>query len=334
MSAISFFDGHNDILSLTASRPNGWQMFGTSDSSFPINLRDGLSFGYAGGFFASYQRSEPGVALDQAPARQGAIAMMSDLIRIEAHSNGALEIVRSTDDLRRCVQTGTIAAIQHLEGAEAVDPDLHTLDLFYELGLRSIGPLWSRPNAFGYGVQTEPPNSVKAGRLGLTASGLNLVRACNRLGIMIDVSHMNEDGFWDVARTSDSPVVATHSNAQAIAPVARNLTDSQLDAIRDSDGLVGVSFYAGMLRPDGRADPNTPLDIAVKHIEHIAERLGLRHVGLGTDFGTATCSSEIHEVSQVPTLFETLRARGWSEPDLSALGIDNWIRILDLTWRK
>src|SRR5439155_17471941 len=151
-----------------------------------------------------------------------------------------------------------LAAIMHIEGAEAIDPDLDSLEVFYQAGLRSLGPVWSRPNAFGEGVPFRFPGSPDTGP-GLTPKGRELVRACNRLGILIDLSHLNEQGFWDVARLSAAPLVATHSCAHALCASSRNLTDKQLDAIKESDGMVGLNFAVCFLREDGANDADTPI---------------------------------------------------------------------------
>ena len=139
------------------------------------------------------------------------------------------------------------AAVLHMEGCEAIDADLSALEIFYAAGLRSLGPVWSRNNIFGHGVPFAFPMSPDTGP-GLTDAGKRLVKECNRLGVLIDLAHLTEKGFWDVARLSDQPLVVSHSNVHAITPVARNLTDRQLDAVRESKGLVGLNFAVGMLR--------------------------------------------------------------------------------------
>src|SRR5690606_27946292 len=150
---------------------------------------------------------------------------------------GRVRICRSVADVRACMQQGALAAVLHVEGAEAIDADLYMLDVLHLAGLRSLGPVWSRPDVFGLGVPFRFPASPDIGP-GLTEAGRALVRACNRLRILIDLSHLNEAGFWDVARLSDAPLVATHSNAHALCAASRNLTDRQLDAIRESGGVV------------------------------------------------------------------------------------------------
>src|SRR6516165_1162978 len=133
-------------------------------------------------------------------------------------------------------------------------------------GLRSpLGPVWSRPNAFGHGVPFLCPSSPDTGP-GLTDLGKELVRRCNQFRILIDLSHINERGFWDVAAISDVPLVATHSNAHALSPHSRNLTDKQLAAIRETGGLVGANLATAFLRPDGARNADASIDLVVDHL--------------------------------------------------------------------
>ncbi|GCE21251.1 hypothetical protein KDK_50510 [Dictyobacter kobayashii] len=200
--------------------------------------------------------------------------------------------------------------------------------------MRSLGLVWSRPNAFGYGVPFRFPHTPDVGP-GLTPAGKELVKACNRLGIMLDLSHLNEQGFWDVERLSQAPLVATHTAAHALCPSARNLTDRQLDAIRASDGMVGLNFDVADLRADAHMDPNTPLSVMIQHIDYLVERLGIDGVGFGSDFdGGITVAQEIQDVSGLPRLLAALRAHGYDESALRKLTHQNWLRILNQTWRS
>ena len=188
-----------------------------------------------------------------AEAQRVVFAMASLLYRIERESEGRVRVCRNVGDIERCLADDALAAVLHIEGAEAIDANFELLDVLHAAGLRSLGPVWSRPNAFGHGVPFRCPSSPDTGP-GLTDLGKALIGACNRLRILIDLSHLNERGFWDVAEISNAPLVATHSNAHAISPHSRNLTDRQLAAIGESGGLVGVNFAVSFLRPDGRHD--------------------------------------------------------------------------------
>jgi microsomal dipeptidase-like Zn-dependent dipeptidase len=223
-----------------------------------------------------------------------------------------------------------VTAIVHMEGAEALAPDLSDLDAWYARGLRSLGPVWSRPNDFGEGVPFKFPSSPDIGA-GLTFAGKSLVHACNRLGILVDLSHLNEAGFWDVASLALAPLVATHSNAHALCPSSRNLTDAQLDAVGASEGVVGINFAPAFLREDGANDPATPIGEIIRHVDYVVERIGVEHVALGSDFEGATMPAELGGAAGLPRLVELLRDR-YSEQDVARITHGNWLRVLDATW--
>ncbi len=145
---------------------------------------------------------------------------------------------------------------------------------------------------------------------GLSAAGCALVRACDELGVMLDLSHLNAAGFWDVARTSRKPLVATHSNAHAICPVPRNLLDDQLRAIRDSGGLVGVSLSVSELRLDGHNSADTPLAVVLRHVEHLMDFLGPGGVAIGSDLDGALLPAEIGDAGGLSNLVAAMADRG------------------------
>lgn len=350
-TTLPIFDGHNDTLLhlYLPERGDGRSFFTRSDQGH-IDLPRAREGGFGGGFFAVFvppdsATHEPpdsppdaakmdGLALppDHAYAQRTAIAITASLFRIEAESDGEVKVVRTADELDTCLRQSVLAAVLHFEGAEAIDPGLDALYVFYEAGLRSLGIVWSRPNAFGFGVPFRFPHSPDIGP-GLTDAGQELVRACNRLGIMIDLSHLNEQGFWDVARLSDAPLAATHSCAHAICPSPRNLTDKQLDAIGESDGIVGVNFYVGFLRADGKHDSDTPLTEIVRHVDYIAQRIGIDHVAFGSDFDGALIPDTMGDVAGMPKLIAALREHGYDDASLRKLTHENWMRVLRKTWR-
>jgi len=147
------------------------------------------------------------------------------------------------------------------------------------------------------------------------------VRACNQLGILIDLSHLNEKGFWDVAALSDKPLVASHSNAWNLCQLPRNLTrprnltDKQLDAVKESGGLVGLNLVTPLARADGVESPDTPVDVYVRHVQYMVERMGVEHVAIGADYGAAWFPRDLPDVSSYPVLMDALRAAGFSEAD-------------------
>jgi membrane dipeptidase len=342
------FDGHNDALLRLVGKPPGEpSSFLERSEAGHLDLPRAREGGFAGGMFALFvpskrkreqkpERTEGGydVPLPEPPklaeAQRTTLALAAGLFRIEAASDGHLKVVRNARELRACLADGTLAAVLHIEGAEAIDPELDMLEVLYQAGLRSLGIVWSRPNAFGHGVPFRYPSSPDIGP-GLTEAGERLVRACNRLGILIDVSHLNEQGFWDVVRISEQPIVATHSNAHALCPVSRNLTDDQLRAIRDSGGMVGVNFAVSFLRRDGHNQADTPLATIVEHVDYLIEHVGVDGVGFGSDFDGATMPAELRDAAGLPRLIEALRSHH-DETTLRKLCTENWLRVLETTW--
>jgi membrane dipeptidase len=244
---------------------------------------------------------------------------------------GAIRLCRSAAEVEAGLAAPEMAAVAHIEGAEGVDRGFERLHAWHARGLRSLGPVWSRDTIWGHGVPFRYPADPDIGP-GLTEAGRALVRECNRLKIMVDLSHLNARGVEDVARISDAPLVATHSNAWAVCPHARNLTDRQLDMIRDSDGMVGINFASAFLRPDGAMDDEFELDIMLRHFDHLVERLGEERVGLGSDFDGALVPAPIGDCAGLPALREALRGHGVDDGLMAKLTHGNWLRVLRLTW--
>jgi membrane dipeptidase len=349
---IPVFDGHNDAL-LRLYRHGGADAvagFLQGEDKGHLDLAKARQGGFAGGLFAIFVPSPArkkdtsseapsgqsnGDAatptVDATEAQRAVFAMASLLYRIERQSQGRVRVCRTIEDIERCLADDVLAAVLHIEGAEAIDANFELLDVLYEAGLRSLGPVWSRPNIFGHGVPFRCPSSPDTGP-GLTDLGKALIGACNRLRILIDLSHLNERGFWDVADLSDAPLVATHSNAHAISPHSRNLTVRQLAAIRQSSGFVGVNFGTSFLRPDGQHNRATPLDLVIQHIEHMLEHAGEDGVGLGSDFDGTMIPAEIGNAAGLQNLVQAMRQRGFGEPLIEKLCFRNWLRVLRRTW--
>jgi membrane dipeptidase len=364
------FDGHNDtLLDLhLESRGDGRSFFERSESS-DLDLPRAREGNFGGGFFAvfvpneddDYERTETdeGYEMDLPPAvpheraKRFTDDALARLHRIAAESESesesesrpdsaaasedppgqTLRVVGGYDTLEATLaDPDAVAAIPHLEGAEAVAPDLSNLDFLYAAGVRSIGLVWSRPNAFGHGVRSEYPGTPDTGP-GLTDAGRDLVAACNDRGILVDLAHATEATFWDAADLTTDPLVVSHAGAHAVAPVSRNLTDEQLDAIADSDGIVGVTFAAGHLGPErhGNDDP-VPLSTLVDHVEYVADRAGVEHVALGSDFDGATVLDAVGDVTGLPDVLSALRDRGFADDEVRKIARDNWFRVIRETW--
>lgn len=349
---VPVFDGHNDmLLRLWRRRDFEARAFLESDGAGHIDLARARAGGLMGGFFAIYppddappspdgalNGGDDGGVVDHAPtgpiapdhARRATLEMAAILLRLSRARPDALRVCRSAADIEAAEADGALAAIMHVEGAEAIGHDLQELETLHAAGLRSLGPVWSRPNIFATGVPFRFPGDPDEGA-GLTDAGRALVRACDELGVMVDLSHMNAAGFWDVARISDRPLVATHSNAHACAPSSRNLTDRQLDAVAERGGVVGLNFAVGFLRADGRRVSATPLETMIRHLDHLLGRLGEGGVALGSDFDGALIPAEIGDAAGLPALVSAMRAAGYGEALVARICRDNWIDLLRRT---
>jgi membrane dipeptidase len=334
---IPVIDGHNDSL-LRVWRRGGSLVERSEDGHLDLpRMREG---GIAAGFFAVFvpardvEPDDPRSAV--VPTGDGyevpiegplpferAVRIADELVGIAERE---LTLVRWADELRLDREP---LAILHFEGAEPIEPGLGNLEAWYERGLRSLGIVWSRPNAFGHGVPFRYPGTPGTGP-GLTRAGRALVTTCNEVGILVDLAHATARTFFDTAALSTAPFVVSHAGAHAICPIPRNLTDLQLDAVRDSGGLVGVVFDTVMTRPDGDLVLDTPLSTIVSHIEYMAERVGIEHVALGSDFDGCFPPAALSDASKTQALLDEL---AWTDDELRSLCHGNWLRILRAVWK-
>jgi len=314
----SIFDGHNDVLTRLWKKSPGQahQLFLNGDGEGHLDLPRMQQGGMCGGFFALWIPNEEDLDVH------------FDAMQGDSYDLPLPPPVAQSDALQvSCISNNQVAAILHLEGAEPIDPEFMALELLHAAGLRSLGPVWSRPTIYGHGVPFSYPSSPDVGA-GLTADGKRLIRTCNELNIMIDLAHLNEKGFRDVAAISDAPLVATHSNAHAICPSARNLTDWQLSAIRESDGMVGVNFATCFLRDDGQMRADTPLQELLHHLDYLIDKLGEGRVGFGSDFDGAVVPEAIGSAAGLPQLRQAMTNHGYDAVLQEKICFGNWLGVL------
>lgn len=338
------FDGHNDAL----TRPDHARLADGREGGH-LDLPRMRAGGVRGGIFAVFVESKraprepvadtPGAFYEPPAARvpyprAAAVTAATSGRLLALERQGALRIARSATDMDAARDgAGPPVAVLHFEGAEAIDGDLESLETWYAAGLRSLGPVWSRPNRFAHGVPFAFPSSPDTGP-GLSADGRRLVRRCAELGIAVDLAHMNEAGFWDVAALDAGPLIVSHTGAHALAANSRNLTDRQIDAVGASGGLVGIVFSCYFLRADYANDPEgTPLSQIVAHVRHVAERVGTEHVAFGSDFDGTTIPTALGDVAGMPRLIAALAEGGFSDAEIRAIAWDNWRRVLAAWWR-
>ncbi len=340
------FDGHNDtILKLERAARGSEEMdFAGGAEALDIDLPRARLSGFAGGFFAMFTPAFDNgemIAFDKDdPRRYGQVdrqvaldftlAMFARLRRLAAELPDDLALCGSADDIAAAMEQDRIAILSHIEGAECIDANLDTLEVLHAAGLRSLGLVWSRPNIFAHGAPIYKGENYDADA-GLTDAGRALVRECEAMGVMVDLSHLNKGGFWDVAKIAQKPLVATHSNVHALSPCPRNLPDDQLKAVCESGGLVGLNFNAGFLRADCEDNLDTPLTTMLRHLDHLIEHLGEGGVALGSDFDGCSLPLEIRDVTGLPRLVAAMRQANYGEPLIARICHRIWLDLLART---
>lgn len=268
-------------------------------------------------FFACYVP----VPYQRHGATRHALARLDQLHLLAEKMPEQFTIARTAAEIGQAKASGRVAAIAGLEGAEALDADIGVLRQFYRLGVRNLGLAWNHRNAACDGVA----ESRSGG--GLTEFGVQVVEECNRLGIMLDVSHLAPAGVADVLAISQQPIIASHSNAKALCDHPRNLTDQQMEAIAAQGGVVGATFVNTFLNAE---DPeNVSVADVVTHIEYMLERVGEAHVAVGSDFDGCTPPSDLNDATHYPRLTEALLARGHSEQVVRKILGENLLRVFE-----
>lgn len=240
---------------------------------------------------------------------------------LEAYPND-LMLATTAADIRKAKRAGKVAGILGLEGAEPIDDSLELLRSFYRLGVRNLGLTWNFRNDVADGVfEGETAR-------GLTPFGVKVIEECNRLGILIDVSHLAPAGLEDVLRVSQRPIIASHSNAAAVCNNVRNLTDEQIEAIASHGGLIGVTFVPSFLTQLYRS---ATIDHALDHIDHLVKTAGADHVMLGSDFdGMGTIVPKgLEDATCFPALTAGMVARGHSEATVRKILGVNFLRVFE-----
>lgn len=232
-------------------------------------------------------------------------------------------LATSVADIHAAQSQGKIAAVMAIEGGEALEGDLGVLRVLHRLGVRSIGLTWNERNNIADGV-----GDCKSGG-GLSEFGVALIEEMNRLGILVDVSHLSDPGFWDVVKLSKQPIIASHSNSRAVCNHRRNLTDEQIKALAKNGGVMGMNFAASFVREDG----HPTLDDLLNHIDHIVALVGPEHVGLGSDFdGISSTPEGLVDASSMPLITEGLIRRGYKAEDIRLILGGNYLRVFQQVW--
>ena len=311
-----YFDAHSDIWNDVTRR----RMAGERQVFRDHHLRRLRQGGCEGGVLAIWvEREYQGRDWERT-------CQIMQCVSQEAAESRDFRIVSNTREMRQAAAEGLFYALPGAEGLAAIGDEISGIDEYYEFGVRLVMLTWNEVNALAAGAASGETT-------GLTEAGRRAVQRIWDLGMVLDVSHLNEAGFWDIIRMAGGPVVASHSNCRALCDVPRNLTDDQLRAIRDTGGVVGVNAYRGFVSPDRQRQTVEQLAL---HVLHMAEVMGVDHVGCGFDFcemlpggSTADNPRGLEDCSHVPDFFRCLETLGFSREEREKIARGNFLRVLE-----
>jgi membrane dipeptidase len=349
-------DGHNDIT--TPMTNDDYDLGGEPPAPYRTSLARMKTGGLTAEFFSLYVR--PSYVAHGGAARR-TLDMIDAVYRAAERHPRELMMSTSVADIRRAKREGKVAALMGIEGGHAIENSLKTLREFYRLGVRYMTLTWNNTNDWADAGRGEHTHH------GLTSFGEDVVREMNRLGMLVDVSHVSDETMSDALDVSSAPIIASHSSARALNDVPRNIPDDLLRRIAKNNGVVMVNFYAPFIDPkvapfdkerDARLTPRykelderfkddperraeegdkvdaenplppTPLSVLIDHIDHIVKVAGIDHVGLGADFdGAMDMPAGARDVSELPNITYELLRRGYSERDIRKILGENFLRV-------
>ncbi|MEN9685502.1 MAG: hypothetical protein RLZZ28_1288 [Bacteroidota bacterium] len=281
-----------------------------------------------------------------------------------------IALVRNSKELKKAVRDQKLAAMFGVEGGHMIENNLDNLDKIYARGARYMTLTWNNSTSWATSalLETMKKDSLVNAHKGLTDFGKAVVRRMNELGMMVDVSHVGEQTFWDVINTTTKPVIASHSNAYKLCPIFRNLKDDQILAIGKNGGVIDLNFYAGFVDSTFRSKElkfaathakeldslkksgvqqdyaltivsekyaaeiqasRPPLSMLLDHLDYIVKLIGVDHVGLGSDFdGISVAPQQLNDVTSYPLITKALLDKGYSKKEVMKIMGGNILRVL------
>ena len=303
-------DAHCDTLSVLVEQNRRLgQLSGQGHLDLPRLKKGGIKVQ----FFAAFISPE----YKQAPLRRALELIDSFLWEMKENSKDVLH-VKNPEEIYQACSSGKVAALLTVEGGECLEGRAGVLQQLYTLGVRGLTLTWNNDNELGNGV-----NAKKS--TGLTPFGLAIVAELNRLGVLIDISHLSAEGYQDVLKHSSQPVIASHSNCKALCNHPRNLSDEQIRTLAENGGVMGITFVSTFL---GGGKPS--LKEVLDHIDHAVAVGGIECVGLGSDFdGTEQLAVGLEDCSFCPALTGGLIARGYGDEDIKKIIGGNFLRVIE-----
>ena len=350
-------DAHNDVLISTIMEGR--------DISRPLtNGHTDLPRLLEGGIDAQFFSVWCGDDYGKGRAFAYANRQIDSLMRIINDHPDKLILATTADEIHRAAKDNKIAALIGVEGGHMIESNMDYLDSLYRRGARYLTLTWN--NSTDWATSASDENNPKAAlkHKGLTEFGRKVVRRMNELGMMVDLAHVGRQTFFDAIEASSKPVIVSHSNAYAIAPVSRNLRDDQIKAVATNGGVICVNFYSAFLdasygkkrdelyastvpkkkqqknlSADGRFNLlsaeskeklRPPLSVLMDQIDYLVKMAGIDHVGLGGDFdGMESTAQGLDDVSDYPNITNALLDRGYSEGDIKKILGANVLRVLE-----
>jgi membrane dipeptidase len=294
---------------------------------------------------------------------------IDSLYAIAKRNHDKLVIVYTPAELKKVVKSKRIAAMMGVEGGHMIEDNLSYLDSFYKRGVRYMTLTWNNSTSWASSAKDESGHTVPNSKPGLNDFGKQVVKRMNELGMLVDISHVGEQTFWDAINTSTKPVIASHSCAYALCPVFRNLKDDQIKAIGKNGGVIQLNFYSGFVDSNylkrkeaflashqkerdslqqlkwasyeieewmsktyiQQSDSiRPPLSALLDHLDYIVKLIGVDHVGLGSDFdGIESAPQGLNGVQDFPKITQALIERGYSRKDIKKILGGNFLRVYE-----
>lgn len=312
-------DTHNDFISVSLSNKIAFDtdLTGRTHSDLARMKKGGVDVQ----FFSIFGGPDIGFA--------HAMQEIDSVYAIAERNPGRVMITKTPADLKQAIKQKKLAAMMGVEGGHMIENDLGKLDILFQRGARYMTLTWNNSTAWASSAADETSHKIAQEKRGLNDLGKQIVQKMNQLGMMVDLSHVGEKTFWDVLKIVTKPVLVSHSSVYHFAPVPRNLKDEQIDAIGKNGGVICVNFFSGFLDSSfNKHSARPPLSLLIDHIDYIVKRIGIDHVGLGSDFdGISSTPQQLDGVQDYPKLTAALLERGYSKQAIRKILGENVRRV-------
>lgn len=318
-----FFDAHSDILSDVTNKRRA----GEKDILRKYHLNRLRTGKVEGSFFVLW--IEPVTGADSSTYAEKHTQEMMECTKAELAECDEVRLVYTYKEIQSAIKEGKFYIMLGVEGMAAIGQDVSKIDWYYDFGCRHAMLTWNEQNALGAGAATGSTE-------GLTVYGKQAVRYLEEKKMLVDTSHLNEAGFWDIAAMATRPVIASHSNCRKLCDVPRNLTDEQLKAMRDLNGVVGLNAYRGFVSDD---PAKQTVDQLARHADHMIEVMGVGHVGCGFDFfeflpeetgaeGKTPAVADMRDCSETENLIACFDKLGLTKEEQQLIAYGNFHRVI------